>query len=87
VDVSAEGLRLEVPADSGDQLPAYFNVRVPLVDVAVTVQRMWSRSTLARGPVLCGGVLSRNRSAINDAWRRFAERVPATHDPNLLLNP
>ena len=43
IDVSNEGLRLEVPPGLRSVPPPYFNVRVPMVGIAVTVQRMWAR--------------------------------------------
>jgi hypothetical protein len=78
VDVSAEGLRLEVPGERRAALPPYFTVRVPLVGVAVTVQRMWTRSSTRRSAAIWyGGALSQNRVTINQAWRQFVETVPS----------
>jgi hypothetical protein len=78
VDVSVEGLRLEVQGDRRAALPPYFTVRVPLVGVAVTVQRMWARSSPRRGTAIWyGGALSQNRVTINEAWRRFVDTVPS----------
>jgi hypothetical protein len=78
VDVSAEGLRLEVLGDRRGALPPYFTVRVPLVGVAVTVQRMWTRSSSPRAAAIWyGGALSQNRVTINQAWRQFVDTVPS----------
>jgi hypothetical protein len=79
VDVSAEGLRLEMANDRRAALPPYFTVRVPLAGVAVTVQRMWTHASLRRGSgmeIWYGGALSQNRVTINEAWRRFVDSVP-----------
>jgi hypothetical protein len=79
VDVSVEGLRLEVPGDRRAALPPYFTVRVPLVGVAVTVQRMWAHSSTRHGAAIWyGGALSQNRIAMNEAWRRFVDNVPSS---------
>jgi len=86
VDVSSEGLRLEVAGDRRTALPPYFTVRLPLVGVAVTVQRMWTSSSLRRGSALWyGGALSQNRPTVNEAWRRFVATVPAA--TAVQLNP
>src|SRR6185436_3280108 len=64
VDVSAEGLRLEVPRDRKATLPPYFAVRVPLVGVAVIAKRMWTMSPSKQGPTIwCGAALSHNRAS------------------------
>jgi len=78
LDVSFEGLRLEVASARKAALPPYFTVRVPLVGVAVTVQRMWTRSSPKRAAIWYGGALSQNRFAANEAWRRFVDTVPSS---------
>jgi hypothetical protein len=86
LDVSFEGLRLEMADGRKAALPPYFTVRVPLVGVAVTVQRMWTRSSPKRTSVIWyGGALSQNRIAINEAWRRFVDTIPAS-DKTVELN-
>ena len=69
-------------------LPPYFTVRVPLVGVAVTVQRMWTHGSQRRGsPVIWyGGALSQNRVAINEAWRRFVDSVPVLGESPVQVN-
>jgi hypothetical protein len=77
VDVSVEGLRLEVARDRRAVLGPYFNVRVPLVGVSVTVQRMWTHSASSRHSSLWyGGALAGNRANIAMAWRTFVDTVP-----------
>ena len=78
VDVSVEGLRLEVQGDRRAALPPYFTVRVPVMGVAVTVQRMWTRSSPRRtAAIWYGGALSQNRVTVNQAWRQFVDTVPS----------
>jgi hypothetical protein len=87
VDVSMEGLRLEVPGDRRTALPPYFTVRVPTIGVAVTVQRMWARSALKRNSsIWYGGALSQNRIAMYEAWKRFVDTIPAAGE-SLVVNP
>lgn len=88
VDVSLEGLRLEMSRDGRSALPPYFTVRVPLVGVAVTVQRMWTQSS-ARGEssIWYGGALSQNRASITQAWRAFVDNVPVVTESRLVVHP
>jgi hypothetical protein len=79
IDVSTEGLRLEIQRQHLPVPPPYFNVRVPLVGVAVTVQRKWARSLHGQGPPLvtwCGGVLTANRPGVEQRWRLFVDMIP-----------
>ena len=88
VDVSAEGLRLEMARDGRSVLPPYFTVRVPLVDVAVTVQRMWTQAPSNRGSsIWYGGSLSQNRASIHQAWRAFVDTVPVVGAAGMVVNP
>ena len=87
LDVSAEGLRIEVPGDRRTALPPYFVVRVPLVGVAVTVQRMWARSAVKRNTAIWyGGALAQNRIATGEAWRQFIDTIPGASE-RFELNP
>jgi hypothetical protein len=89
VDISAEGLRLEMWRDGRSALPPYFTVRVPLVGVAVGVQRMWTQSASSRreSSIWYGGALLHNRASINQAWRAFVDTVPAASSAGLVINP
>lgn len=84
LDVSNEGLRLEVPKDRRWVPPPYFNIRVPLIGTAVTVQRMWTRAWPANGPTeatWCGVALSQNRPGAERAWRGLVETIPLVGSP------
>jgi hypothetical protein len=77
LDVSREGLRLEAPLDQRTQLPTYFNVRVPLIGVAVSVKRMWNQPSAGPGRTTWyGGSLVENRPDAERAWRSFVETIP-----------
>ena len=78
VDVSAEGMRLEVMRDRGAILPPHFTVRVPLIGVSIAVQRMWTRSSTGRtSKVWYGAALSQNRATALQGWRTFVDTIPA----------
>ena len=80
LDVSTEGLRLEIPRQHLSVPPPYFNVRLPLMNLAVIVQRKWARSLLGQGPppvTWCGGVLTANRPAVDERWRLFVDMIPS----------
>ena len=81
VNVSAEGLRLEVPRDKRATLPPYFAVRVPLVGVAVIAKRMWTLSPSKQAStVWCGAALSHNRASSEERWRAFVDTIPISGD-------
>ena len=82
VDVSAEGLRLELSREWRTALPPYFTVRVPHVGVSLTVQRMWTQTpSTKRTSIWYGGALSDNRDSIRQAWRAFVDTVPIVGSP------
>ena len=89
IDVSNEGLRLEVPPGLRSVPPPYFNVRVPLIGIAVTVQRMWARKLIEGTAVTyCGGALAQNHTKAARAWLAFVDNLPKagapTHDSVLI---
>jgi CheY-like chemotaxis protein len=79
LDVSPEGLRLEIPRGRLSSLAPYFSVRVPLVGVSLLVQRMWgiaSPGAAVTEVAWYGGALSRNVFKDEAAWSRFVDAVP-----------
>lgn len=78
VDVSPEGLRLEVPSHRKSSPPPFFSVRVPLIGVALIVQRMWARRPRGERADLAwfGGALARNSARAEQAWRDFVDAIP-----------
>jgi hypothetical protein len=82
VDVSLEGLRLEMARDRRSPLPPYFTIRVPIVGVTMVVQRMWTQSSSrADATIWYGGALSQNRVSVQQAWRTFVDNVPVVTYP------
>jgi hypothetical protein len=74
VDVSAEGVRLEVTGASPAALPPYFTLRVPGFGVAAKVKRVWIAMP-AQGSLWCGGIIERQPAAVK-AWHTFVLNAP-----------
>jgi hypothetical protein len=77
IDVSREGVRLEMPKERRMVTPQ-FALRVPLIGVGVSVQRVWVRTARPEeniGVMWCGGQLGRNTELADQAWRRFIDTV------------
>jgi hypothetical protein len=77
MDISAEGVRLELTGTPPSALPPYFTLRVPAFGVSTTVKRVWVAAP-AQGALWCGGTLEYPQAANNDEdWIKFLEIVPA----------
>ena len=89
LDVSTEGLRLEVSREAGAKLGPHFQVQVPLFNVGVVVRRVWVRSeSVADQPrVQCGASLIESDQRSMDAWRRMLENAPESSAPALRHRP
>ena len=80
IDVSREGVRLEMPRDRRTSTPQ-LALRVPLIGVGVSVQRVWVRVPRPDeniGVMWCGGHLAKNTVLAAQAWQRFIETVAST---------
>ena len=80
VDISPEGLRLELPRERRTPAPPlYFRVSVPTVGIAMMVQRKWT-SALAdpkhSDVTWCGAALAQNSGGVQQAWKRFVNIIP-----------
>ncbi len=76
VDVSAEGVRLEIHGQSPSALPPYFTLRVPGFGVAAKVKRVWVAMP-SQGSMWCGGIIERQPVATT-AWNKFIGNVPGS---------
>ena len=78
IDVSHVGLRLELPRGRITP-PPQFTVRVPLLDVTLTVRRVW----MATAPTeyadvsWCGVELFETHPRAEELWRSFVSSVPS----------
>lgn len=75
LDVSHEGVRLEIDEQYRSALPPYFTLRVPLFNVAVTVQRVWVSAGNA-SQLYIGGALTQNRQRSAHSWRSLVDMTP-----------
>jgi AmiR/NasT family two-component response regulator len=81
IDVSREGLRIEIPRmRNATPPPPFFNVRVPILGVALMVRRMWTcrPPDPARDAAWYGGELAQNSRRIELAWVSLVEALPAS---------
>jgi hypothetical protein len=75
VDVSAEGVRLEIKGSSPAVLPPYFTLRVPGFGVAAKVKRVWVAMP-AQGSMWCGGIIERQPEKQTMLWNKFVANAP-----------
>ena len=75
MDVSNEGVRLEITGASTSILPPFFTLRVPGFGVNAKVKRVWV-ATPKRGTTWCGGIIEKHPSS-EIAWNKFLENAPA----------
>lgn len=77
IDVSNEGLRLELPNRRRSALPPSFTMRVPLLGITLTVQRVWMNSAPGTdGLAWCGGALHQIPPQAEQKWRAFVDALP-----------
>jgi hypothetical protein len=75
VDVSDEGVRLEVTGQSTAALPPYFILKVPSFGVAAKVKRVWV--TPGTSHVWCGGIVERSaEKTAKMPWQTFVKSAP-----------
>lgn len=77
IDVSAEGVRLEVCEPQTAALPPYFTLRVPGFGLAIKVKRVWVAAP-PNGSMWCGGVVEKPLAKSKTAWGTFIENAPST---------
>jgi hypothetical protein len=77
LDVSHEGVRLELAARHRSSLPPQFMLRVPVFNVAIAIQRVWVSTMVgASAQLWCGGALSHNPQRSADSWRSLVDVTP-----------
>jgi len=88
LDVSNEGLRIELPRTRRSLLP-YFDVKVPLIGTTLIVQRVWIAATRVAGTatdaICCGAALVNNNARSERAWRMFVDAIPVRATDSLRL--
>jgi hypothetical protein len=80
LDVSTEGLRVEISREAGAKLGPLFQLQVPIFNVGVNVRRVWVRSESDSGHprVQCGASLIESDGRALEAWRRMLDNAPET---------
>jgi hypothetical protein len=81
IDVSYEGIRVELAALHRSSLPPVFNVKVPMFNVTVVGRRVWLNNALdqaAHRAFWCGVRLERNAERAVAAWRALVDNAPAS---------
>lgn len=77
MDVSAEGVRLEVSGAAPPALPPFFTLRVPAFGVTAKVKRVWV-AVPNQGALWCGGIIERGQPVKTEiAWSRFIQAAPS----------
>jgi hypothetical protein len=81
IDVSYEGIRLEMLERHRSTLPPYFSVKVPMFNVNVVGKRVWVNNAMDRQTdraFWCGVRLERNPTRAVEAWRALVDHAPAS---------
>jgi hypothetical protein len=77
IDVSNEGMRLQLPPGRLAPLAPVFSLRIPLLGVAVTARRMWAGASPPQTiPTSYGAALAGNKPTVERAWRTFVDTIP-----------
>lgn len=88
LDVSGEGLRVEVAKDQGAHLAPMFHLRVPMFKVGVTVRRIWvGPGSQGPGRVQCGASLIEADERAMRTWKALIENVGTGESARGALRP
>lgn len=86
VDVSDEGVRLEISGGSSAALPPFFTLKVPAFGVAAKVKRVWV-STPGPNHLWCGGIVERPaEKAAKMPWKTFVKTAPFGNQRILMVD-
>jgi hypothetical protein len=75
LDVSAEGVRLEVAGTRPGILPPYFALRVPGFGVRASVKRVWVAAPSSTS-LWCGGTIEGVLPGSEQPWTTFVDEAP-----------
>jgi FixJ family two-component response regulator len=76
LDVSYEGLRLQVSDPLPESIPPYFMLRIPLFNLSCRAQRVWTLDPPDQAGVWCGAAIVGVDPAGAVAWRALVDSVP-----------
>jgi hypothetical protein len=77
LDVSREGVRLELSGAQSNNLPPMFTMRVPTFNVVTTVKRIWVTQAGQRA-TWCGGTVVRTSPKAAIAWQTLVDTAPTS---------
>jgi hypothetical protein len=77
VDVSQEGVRLEITGPAPSSLPPFFTLKVPAFGVATKVKRVWVAAP-GQGSMWCGGILEKQTDKAAITWKHFIANATQT---------
>ena len=77
LDVSSEGVRLELAGVAATALPPVFTMRVPAFGVVTTVKRIWVANP-GRRALWCGGTVVRTSPKAAFAWKTLVDTAPTS---------
>ncbi len=76
LDVSYEGLRLQLSDQLPATIPPYFMLRIPLFNVSCRAQRVWTLDPPDKNGLWCGATIVGVDPAGAVAWRALVDSVP-----------
>ncbi|MGE3507416.1 MAG: hypothetical protein AB7N65_00855 [Vicinamibacterales bacterium] len=78
VNLSYEGLGIEIPEQESRILPMFFTLNLPGVPIACRLQRVWIRkSPTSPRSLRCGAVLPMPDSDVASPWRHLVDTIPS----------
>jgi DNA-binding response OmpR family regulator len=76
LDVSYEGLRLQVSEQQAITIPPYFMLRIPVFNLSCRAQRVWTLDPPDQNGLWCGATIVGVDPAGAVAWRSLVDSVP-----------
>ena len=76
LDVSYEGLRLQVLEEQPSPIPPYFMLRIPLFNLSCRAQCVWTLNPPDKNGLWCGAAIVGVDAAAAVAWRTLVDSVP-----------
>jgi FixJ family two-component response regulator len=76
LDVSYEGLRLQVSDQQPATIPPYFMLRIPMFNLSCRAQRVWTLDPPGSSGLWCGAAIVGADPAGAVAWRALVDSVP-----------
>jgi DNA-binding response OmpR family regulator len=76
VDISYDGLCLEVSESEPFQIPKFFMLRIPHLNLSWQAQRIWTRDAPGSPCVWCGATLLSVNPAETTSWRAIVDALP-----------